>query len=59
VGPRLGVDPALEVLLDPVVADGRGGVEPVADLGVGEFLDEPGGAGVPTTARTPPKPWPG
>ena len=40
VGPGLGVDPALEVLLDAVVADGGGGVEAVGDVLLGDALDQ-------------------
>ena len=40
VRPALRVDPALELLLDPVVAHGRGGVERLVDVGLGERLEE-------------------
>ena len=42
VGEGLGVDLAVHLLLDPVVADGGGGVEPVLDVLLGEILDEAG-----------------
>ena len=40
VRPRLPVDLAGRGLLDAVVADGRGGVEPVGDVGIGQLLDQ-------------------
>jgi uncharacterized protein YciI len=40
VGPRLGIDPALHLLLDAVVPDGGGGGEPVENVVVGQFLEE-------------------
>src|SRR5262245_52493578 len=46
VRPGLAVDPSLELLLDPVVADGCGGVQAVRDVCAGQLLEEPGVAGV-------------
>src|SRR4051794_5916923 len=39
VGPGLAVDPTLELLLDPVVADGSRSVEPVVDVALGDRPD--------------------
>ena len=46
VRPRLRVDLALRLLLDPVVADRRGGIEPVRDVGLGQSIDVAGLRGV-------------
>ena len=40
MGPALGVDLALDLALDAVVADRRGGVQGVGDLGIGQGQEE-------------------
>ena len=46
VRPRVAVDPALRRLLDPVVADRRGRVQPVGDVGLGQVGQIAGLGGV-------------
>ena len=46
VRPRVPVDPALRGLLDPVVADRRGRVQPVGDVGLGQVGQVAGLRGV-------------
>jgi DNA-binding transcriptional regulator YbjK len=46
VRPRLTVDLALELLLDAVVADRRGGVQSLGDVPLGEVGEQPGLGGV-------------
>src|SRR4051794_29185575 len=46
VRPRLGADLPLRLGLDPVIADRRGGIERVRDVGVGQVDDVPGVDGV-------------
>src|SRR5260221_4871957 len=46
VGPRFGRDPALELFLDPVVADSRGSIESIGNLGIRNRFQVAGGDGV-------------
>ena len=41
VRPALGIDLALRLLLDPVIADRRSRVQPLVDVLLGQLLEEP------------------